>query len=434
MAWPDTSEISPVEPAVCEQDRLEPILKSEAERLGADIRFHTEFISLEQDHYSIQATIQNRSNERRETITASYLIAADGIHSKVRDQVGIERHGPGILQNWLNVIFETDMSHIVKGNRFTAAMLEDINGTLVPRDSGRWSMSCQYHPEKGDKKENYDERQCEELIRRAAGSSDIKIEIVDMRAWEAAAFVADQFKEQRVFLIGDAAHVMPPTGGFGGNTGIHDAYNLAWKIAAVLRGRAAQQMSETYEGERKPVAINTMKQALARLQAWFNDPAKKLPEPVEIEKDENVVFGYLYKSGAIMAEKKSAEDIGIEDPYHPTGKPGSRAPSLSVTCNGERRSTIDIFSGHWVLLTGLNGDRWLQASKELKFLKAYQVGTGCELDCKDNRWTDTFGIKEDGAVLIRPDGFVAWRTQSTSDYAEQMLHTVWHQLLMIEDS
>ena len=114
--------------------------------------------------------------------------------------------------------------------------------------------------------------------------------------------VADRFSDGRVFLVGDSAHVMPPTGGFGGNTGIQDAHNLAWKLDAVTRGAAGRELLDTYDAERRPVADRTVAQALARLQAWFKDPGRKLPPPEPIVDDNAVIFGYRYPAGAFVAE------------------------------------------------------------------------------------------------------------------------------------
>src|ERR1044071_4765579 len=141
---------------------------------------------------------------------------------------------------------------------------------------------------------NFTPDRCRDLIRRGAGRPDLKVNFVDARRWEAAAAVADRYTEGRAFLVGDTAHVMPPTGGFGGNTGIHDAHNLAWKLDAVFLGAAGAPPLDTYDQERRPVAERTLAQSLARLQAWFKDPRQKLPPPEPIVADEAVIFGYRY--------------------------------------------------------------------------------------------------------------------------------------------
>jgi tetracenomycin A2 monooxygenase-dioxygenase len=439
VAWPDASDISPTAHATCEQDRLEPILRSHAERHGAEILFNTELVEFEQDHAGVYALIRNINTQEECRVEASYLIAVDGVNGTIREMLGIRRHGPGALQHWVNVIFDTNLQSVLNDLHFTGSMLTDINGSLVSREgSDHWSMSVQYFPERGQHPENFTEDYCRELIRKGAGRSDFNAEIVDVRSWVAAAYVAEKFKEGRVFLVGDAAHVMPPTGGFGGNTGIHDAHNLAWKLEAVMNGTAGPQLLETYDCERMPVAEHTMEQALARLQAWFKDPAKKLPPPVEIVLDYNVVFGYKYHQGAIIPVEGDGADQAFEDPHAPSGRLGTRAAHISVEFRGERRSTIDLFAGKWVLVVGPGGSKWLEgavASKKAEELElqCYMFGPGGELKDIENRHGSAYGLDSDRAMLIRPDGFIAWRSRGLIESPETVLQKVFR-LLTFEKS
>jgi hypothetical protein len=226
--------------------------------------------------------------------------------------------------------------------------------------------------------------------------------------------VADRFSAGRVFLAGDSAHVMPPTGGFGGNTGIQDAHNLAWKLDAVIRGSADPALLESYDAERRPVADGTMAQALARLQAWFKDPGMKLPPPAPIVEDNAVIFGYRYSSGAFVADDETAAAEPFENPRTPSGRPGSRAPQLVVERDGQRISTIDLFGGHWVLATGPAGSSWSDVARGLTTtgapeLQCHGIGPMGDLRDLEHRWSAAYGVASEGAVLIRPDGFIAWR-------------------------
>jgi putative polyketide hydroxylase len=270
------------------------------------------------------------------------------------------------------------------------------------------------------------------LIRRGAGRSDVKAQIVDVRPWDAAAEVADRYFEGRAFLVGDTAHVIPPTGGFGGNTGIHDAHNIAWKLAAVLLGAAGPRLLDTYDHERRPVADGTMAQALARLQAWFKDPSKKLPPAEPIIDDYAVMFGYRYRTGALITEDRSSGPV-FENPRTPSGQPGSRAPHVVVERAGTRASTIDLFSGQWVLFAGPNGGVWPDAAGRIPAaapfaLQCYRAGPGGEVQDVDNRWSTAYGVSADGAVLIRPDGFIAWRAAGSHVEAETALREVFERL------
>ena len=418
----DVADLSPATAAVCDQDQLEPILKAEAERLGADIRFNTELVSFEQDERGIRGRIRDRASGNEDVVTAEYLIAADGTNGTTRDALGIDRHGPGVLQHWMNVIFETDLAPLIDGRPLRAIFLTDINGTFVPRAGGRWLMAVQYVPERGERVEDFTDERCRDLIRRGAGRADVHVEVVDVRPWDAAALVAERFVEGRAFLVGDAAHVMPPTGGFGGNTGIQDAHNLAWKLEAVLRGQAGPHLLDSYDQERRPVAERTLAQALARLQAWFKDPSKRLPPAEPIIDDYAVTFGYAYPAGAFVTEapalpNRRATSVissgeAFENPREPSGRPGSRAPHVMVELDGTRRSTIDLFSDHWTLVAGPRGASWLEAAANVDQagpfdLRAYRIGE--HLRDVEGRWARAFGVSDDAAVLIRPDGFIAWR-------------------------
>jgi hypothetical protein len=365
-------------------------------------------------------------------VRASYLVAADWTDSPIRQSLKIARHGPGVVQHWMNVIFETDLPATMQGRPIRSMFVTDINGTFVPRGDGRWLMAVQYVPERGATPADFTDAFCQELIRRGAGRADVRVEIIDARPWDAAAAVADRFVDGRVFLVGDSAHVMPPTGGFGGNTGIQDAWNLAWKLDLVLQGAAAPQLLDSYDTERRPVADHTMAQALARLQAWFRDPSGKLPPPVPIVKDDTVMFGYRYASGAFVAARGAGEDV-FEDPRAPSGQPGSRAAQLLVEQDGRRISTIDLFAGRWVVLGGPDGDSWSDVVRRLSAaaaldVGAYSLGPAGGLRDVDGRWPSLFGLGADGAVLVRPDGFIAWRAQHSTRDSHAALDQLFERL------
>lgn len=420
VPWSDTSDISPTTAATCDQDQLEPILRAHAEQSGADVRFNTELVTFTQTPEAVLARIRDRSTGAEASVRAQYLVGADGTQSGVREALGIGRHGPGVLQHWMNVIFEADLPAAIDGRPIRSVFVTDINGTLVPRGDGRWLMAVQFVPDRGERAEDFTPDRCRDLIRRAAGRPDLQANIVDARSWEAAAAVADRYREGRVFLIGDSAHVMPPTGGFGGNTGIQDAYNLAWKLDAVVKDAAGPELLDTYDAERRPVADRTVAQALARLQAWFKDPAGRLPPPEPIRDDLAVIFGYRYPSGAFVEDNPDGGEDFFEDPHAPSSRPGSRAPHVLVTHRGARVSTIDLFSDRWVLVSGPGGKDWsthVQRSAACRSLGVawHGIAPAGELEDASDRLATAYGIGRDGAVLIRPDGFIAWRHNSGAD-------------------
>ncbi|MBB3311726.1 2-polyprenyl-6-methoxyphenol hydroxylase-like FAD-dependent oxidoreductase [Rhizobium sp. BK196] len=422
-AWCDASPYSPTQPATCDQHVLEAILRHYAERGGADIRFNTEFSSLEQDPATVHAVIRNRETGKEETVVADYLIAADGANGTLREKLGIDRKGPGVLQHWMSIIFDTDLSPEIGGRPFTSCFVSDLNATITPRPGGRWLLAQQYFPERGERPEDFDRDRCRDLVEQAAGRSGIKAELVDARSWEMAAFVADRFRAGRCFLIGDAAHLMPPTGAFGGNSGIHDAHNLAWKLAMVVRSEANASLLDSYDAERRPVIASTLAQALARLQQWFKDPAGRLPPAVDIVDDYDVVFGQRYDTGALMPEA-AAPDRSFEPVAELAGLPGTRAPHLVIEREGEKLSTLDLFGRDFVLLA--DDANWHAAADRLREsagvpLACHVFGSSGDLDAPEGRWPSAYGVGDGGAVLIRPDGFVAWRAPSAETGIEGRL-------------
>jgi 2-polyprenyl-6-methoxyphenol hydroxylase-like FAD-dependent oxidoreductase len=432
IAWPDTGDLGPTKAATCDQDQLEPILRDHAQRRGADVRFNTELLTFAQTGDRITARIRDRETGRESDVRASYLVAADGTDSPIRQSLKIGRHGPGVVQHWMNVIFETDLPTTLQARAIRSIFVTDINGTFVPRGDGRWLMAVQYVPDRGETPADFTEAFCRDLIRRGAGRADVRVDIIDARPWDATAAVADRFVDGRVFLVGDSAHVMPPTGGFGGNTGIQDAWNLAWKLDLVLQGAAAPQLLDTYDTERRPVADHTMAQALARLQAWFRDPSNKLPPAVPIVDDNAVMFGYRYLSGAFVAGRGAGENL-FDDPRAPSGQPGSRAPQLVVEHDGRRVSTIDLFAGRWVVLGGPEGDAWPDIARDVSAaaaldLGSYSLGPAGALRDVDGRWHSAFGLGPRGAVLIRPDGFIAWCAQDSGPGTEAALEQAFERL------
>jgi len=427
-AWPDINGLSPTPPATCDQHVLEPILRAHAERLGADVRFNTELVSFVQDG-EVRALIRNRETGEEQEVQAAYLTGADGANGTTREAVGIAHNGPGVLQHWMNITFDTDLPPAVQGKRFTSCFLTELNGTFTPRENGRWLLALQYFPERDESAEDFDDDRCRVLVRRGAGRADVKADLVDARSWEVAALIAGRFHEGRVFLVGDSAHLMPPTGAFGGNTGIHDAQNLAWKLAAVLQGRADPALLDSYDRERRPVAETSLEQALTRLQAWFKDPNKRLPPPVPLVDDYDVVFGHLYHTGAVMTEGETA-GRAFAKARELSGQPGSRAPHLVIEHYGRRMSTLDLFNKDFVLLTGAAGTAWCEAALAIADrrpynLRCYRVGSGGDLIDLENRWPAAYGVTESGAVLVRPDGFVAWRSRDCPSQPSRVLRDVF---------
>ena len=328
---PPVMEYSPCSGAAIAQDHLEPILRRKAVELGADIRLETELISFEQNESGITALVRERG-EREYTICADYMIAADGSASPVRENLGISRQGRGHLSTLRSVLFRAPLEeYLESGYQQFEVDRDDLKAFLTTYNDGRWVLMF-----KDDVKR--DDEALMNAVRQAIGREDIKIEIITTGRWELEAMIADNFSSGRVFIAGDAAHTLPPTrGGFGANTGIQDAHNLAWKLAAVLSGASEPELLNTYSAERQPVAWLRHQQTFAR-----PDYAAYFPEKVEnlqIIDDAAMEFGELYKSAAILGVAEDLPPALRPDQWE--GQPGTRAPHLWVSKGGEQPSTLD---------------------------------------------------------------------------------------------
>jgi FAD binding domain len=259
-----------------------------------------------------------------------------------------------------------------------------------------------------------------ELLRAAIGVPGMPVVIEDIATWQAVADNAERYADGRVFLAGDAAHVVPPNGGFGGNTGVQDAHNLAWKLAFVLHGAAGPDLLATYDAERRPVGEFTVEQSYARYVGRVA-PYLGAADAQPVVDDLYLELGYRYDSPAVFAEPGD-EKLPHQHPRDSGGRPGSRAPHVFLDRRGERISTLDLFGRNFVLLAGAAGAGWRDAAPAAARrlgvgLDAYQVedaGAGGELTDPDARFRAAYGISPGGAVLVRPDGFIAWRAADTS--------------------
>ncbi|WP_399888882.1 FAD-dependent monooxygenase [Streptomyces sp. BBFR51] len=262
------ARFSPSSWCLCSQNDLEPELLTHATNLGGDVRFGTELLSFEADAEGVTAIVKSRETGEHTTIRADYMVAADGPRSPVREQLGIGQSGPGDLFHNVSITFRSRrLADVVGERRFIVCYLTDENadGALLPVDNREnWVFHAPWHPEQGETVEDFTDERCAAHIRRAIGDPDLDVEITGKAPWHAAQRVARSYRSGRVLLAGDSAHEMSPTGAFGSNTGIQDAHNLAWKLAAVLEGWAGEALLDTYDTERRPVAEATSARAAAR--------------------------------------------------------------------------------------------------------------------------------------------------------------------------
>jgi putative polyketide hydroxylase len=435
------ARFSPSSWCLCSQDDLEPVLLDRATALGGDLRFSTELMSFDTDSSGVRAVVKSRQTGEHTTIRADYLVAADGPRSPVREQLRIGQSGPGDLFHNISVTFRSRrLAEVVGDRRFIVCYLTnpDADGALLPVDNQEnWVFHAPWHPEHGETLEEFTDERCADHIRRAVGDTDIDVQITGKAPWHAAQRVARSYGSGRVFLAGDSAHEMSPTGAFGSNTGIQDAHNLAWKLAAVLGGWAGDGLLDTYDVERRPVAEATSARAAVR-SAEHSHPGFAPPPGVGGGPRQgilNVVLGHRYPRGAVVGADAAAPVV--PEKLALTAEPGSRAPHLWVRHQSRRISTLDLYERSLVLLSDADADTddassWHQAAvrlaEELSVpLVSYRLGTaaGSELTPEDDAdWAERHGTTRTGAVLVRPDGFVAWRSSGPVQDAELTLRQV----------
>lgn len=427
-------EVSPCRRLFITQPRLEPILRRRAETAGAQMLSGHQVVGVAQDAASVTVTVapsdaglaSGAGSVRRE-IRARYLVGADGAHSTVRSDLGIGFGGRGVFSNSITIYFTADLAPQIGGQPLSVIYVNHpLFGGFFRLDracqSGFLVVNTVHDHPDGDAAADTSPERLTQLVRAGAGVDDLAVRIDGVARWRATAEAAERFAEGRVFLAGDAAHLMPPNGGFGGNTGIHDAHNLAWKLAAVLRGAAGPALLDSYDAERRPVARFTVEQAYSRY-VTRTAPQRGTDDIDPVAPDFDIELGYLYHSSAVIDgpdRSNRGPDGGPvhADPRTSDGQPGSRAPHLWLERDGQTISTIDLARGPaFVLLATSEGGPWLdslaavaQTFPELA-VDGWRVGgVGADLVDPAGAFVARYGLDPGGASLIRPDGFVAWRS------------------------
>ena len=416
--------VSPCRRWFLNQPSLEPILRERAREAGATVIQGAEIANVLPDDEGVTVIIRDGDSGVERSLRGNYLIAADGAHSKVRELLGIGYEGRGAFSNSVTIYFSADLSPWLGDKAWSLIYVNNkvFSGFFRMNRSaqvGFLAVNTIGDPKvdpiaAANASVDVSEKRLIELVRAGVGVANLPVKINGVSRWRASALVAKNFRDGRVFIVGDAAHLMPPTGGFGGNTGVHDAHNLAWKLALVLQGHADSKLLDTYESERKPAATFTVEQAFSRYVTrtapWLQ--ATQQFEPVVHDFD--IELGYLY----------GAPNAVHADPRETRGMPGSRAAHVWLTKNGERISTIDL-TGNFLLLAGKDGGEWSRAVVSVASrhpglrLDAYCIGK--DVQDAEGRFEAAYGIASKGASLIRPDGFVAWRSVGAVNAPEAVL-------------
>jgi len=379
--------ISPTWVAACPQDVMEPVILNAAKatgRVGTWFGREVESITQFEDH--VESHVRNRVTSEVTLVRSHYVVGADGTRSAVRKAAGIAVEYLGEWGMWQSVLFRAPLSALLMEELRVIYMISSMERATLMLPVGsddRWQLAHQMaHPD-----DVLDEAGFISTIRQATGVDDLPVEVISLQKFELVAEIAERYRERRLFLVGDAAHRMTPSGGAGMNSAIQAAHNLAWKLAYVLNGWAGDDLLDTYEAERRPIGERNARRSVGA------EPERR-PDGFDID------VGISYAS----------EDEG-DHRVRFDARPGTRAPHFWLWQDGVRLSGLDLLGEEFVLIAGPEGEAWRDSVPGGVPLRSFTAGI--DFQPEDPAWIDTYGIDAAGAVLVRPDGFVThrWVTQ-----------------------
>jgi putative polyketide hydroxylase len=433
---PDLSDVTPVRDTAIAQDKLEPLIRAKAVALGADMRLGYKATSWSQDDTGVTviiapAAVATAPANESITVKASYLIAADGASSAVRESLNISTEGVGHLRTLRSILFTSPTlteRYSSKGIAQWSIANDEIEAFMVAYPDGRvsqpenrWALMTSIPSSRDDTSNNNsttdDEQQWtddhqREMITKAAGEVLQDVHLITSGQWALRASIATSFSQGRIFLVGDAAHALPPNrGGYGANTGFGDAFNISWKLASVLSGAARDGLLDTYGAERRKVAVERHDQIFAR-DDYGEYVAGTRWEGATVLDDVAMELGQVYDVGAVCFsagdEKMLREGEVARRPGQWKGMPGTRAPHVWLLKGGQDMSTLDLFGKGWVVVSC--NERWGDVVAENIKIEVEFVQVGKDVEEKaEGSFGDMFGVGGRGASLVRPDGIVAAR-------------------------
>jgi 2,4-dichlorophenol 6-monooxygenase len=440
----DQLEVTPTPLRNLSQNELEPILQG---ALGTEVQRQCQWESAEEedgdgdgdgDEGGVTSRCLELTSGETWEVRSQYLIAADGAGSRVRKSLDIELEGPDRLQTFVMIHIKASLRGLVGSPPSVLNFVCDprASGVFIIHDLDEEAVFMLAYDDQAESLEDYDAERCAGLVRAALADPSLAFRVETISTWAMTAQVAERYRQGRSFLVGDAAHRFPPTGGLGLNSGVQDAHNLAWKLAFVLQGLAPDELLDSYEAERRPVSQNNANQSLKNALRLIEVPrALGLLEPSGASRDQmDAVLatpeGRRRVGEAIASQAEHFDMPGLQlgftyapnakppDPrnFEPSGAPGQRLPHAWLEGERAQRSLLDrVPLGKFLLLAGPQGDSWVNAVESLaaEHLALLKLSKDELPDLE--RWLKIVGIEASGALLVRPDQHIAWRAATDSD-------------------
>ncbi|GAB2184283.1 FAD-dependent oxidoreductase [Roseibium sp. LAB1] len=463
------------------QTFMEPLLFKTACSRGTQARMSTEYLSYEQDADGVTTTCLDRLSGKQFTVRSKYLVGADGGNSLVAEHAGLPFEGKMGVGGSMNILFRADLSKYVAHRPSVLYWVmqpgADVGGigmglVRMVRPWNEWLIVWGY--DINQPAPEVDEAMATDVARQLVGDPELKIELLSANTWTVNNMYATHMQKDRVFIMGDAAHRHPPSNGLGSNTSIQDSFNLAWKLAAVLKGRAGEALLESYSTERAPIArqiVTRANQSIAEFGPIFEalgmgegvdpdvmqqnlvarcdstDAAEQqraaIRKAIAFKKYEfdahGVEMNQRYTSNAIVTDgqPEPAFERDAELHYQPTTWPGARIPHCWLFDHetGDKHSTLDLSGGgKFALFTGIGGEAWEEAAQsvgaELGFdVAVYVIGPRRKFVDHTGDWARAREVSDKGCILVRPDQHVAWRSSTLSNDPAGDLRRVFKHIL-----
>jgi 2,4-dichlorophenol 6-monooxygenase len=471
---------SPCEMNDLPQTFMEPILFKTACSRGAQARMSTEYVSHEQDGDGVTTTCRDRLTGKTFTVRSKFLVGADGGNSLVAEHLGLPFEGKMGVGGSMNILFRADLSRYVAHRPSVLYWVmqpgADVGGigmglVRMVRPWNEWLIVWGY--DINQPAPVVDAAMATQVARQLVGDPELEIDLISANTWTVNNCFATHMQKDRVFIMGDAAHRHPPSNGLGSNTSIQDGYNLAWKLAAVVKGQATPKLLDSYSAERAPIArqiVTRANQSIAEFGPIFEalgmdggvdhdkiqrsmaarcdaTPAAEaqreaLRKAIEFKKYEfdchGVEMNQRYTSCAVVTDGQHppAPNADMELHYQPTTYPGARLPHVWVfDRNGVKHSTLDLTGkGQFTLITGIGGEPWIAEAEALSkslglHIRIVKIGPRCTIEDHGGDWARARDIRDAGCLLVRPDQHVAWRSDTLTANPQADLTRVLHAIL-----